>query len=371
MTKAMPFASQKQWIKTHPRRSVAIGIGIVILLLLLLGGGGDDLPAASDAEVKLKVAERRTERYQRQVVVYGQTEAFRDVNLQAQTAGEVTEIVSPEGSRVEAGDIILKIDPRERLEQLKQAEAVVKQRSIEYEAARKLTQRGYQSEVNLALAEANLAQARAQQKQIQLDVGYTEMKAPFAGIVDRVNVEAGDFVGVGVFGLEGSVARMIDPDPMLVTAYVSQDDWAEIVKDTPVTVTLPGNREAQGTLHFIARAAEAASRTFKVEATLPNPEGTIPSGVTAELHIPANAADAYLVPPSALSLDDAGAVGIKALDAENTVRFYPVTMLDDTAEGMWVTGAPSHLRLILEGAAYVSTGQTIPADRVAEGTPAP
>jgi multidrug efflux system membrane fusion protein len=311
--------------------------------------------------------------HQRVVKLYGQTEALHDVHLQAQTAGEVTEIVAAEGSFLNKGDVILRIDPRERAHELEQAKAQMRQREIEYEAARKLKRSGYQSEINLAGASSALAAAKANLKRVELDVSYTEMKAPFDGVLDRVNVDPGDFIGVGVFGVEGAVARMVAQDPMRISGYVSQTDRAGLTVGSPVEVALPDGRHVSGTLVTVASAAEEASRTFRVEAEVPNPDGKIAAGLTAELMIPAEADAAYFVAPSVLALNDAGEAGVKALDAENRVVFYPVKMLEDEPDGMWISGPPSQMRLITQGQAWVSPGQEIPAERVAapadEGQP--
>ena len=68
---------------------------------------------------------------------------------------------------------------------------------------------------------------------------------------------------------------------------------------------------------------------------------------------------AHKIPPSILTLQDDGTIGIKALSNKNMVIFYPIQKVKDTVDGMWVSGLPNEVNLIISGQEYVSTGQII------------
>jgi len=68
---------------------------------------------------------------------------------------------------------------------------------------------------------------------------------------------------------------------------------------------------------------------------------------------------AHKIPPSILTLQDDGTIGVKALDENNTVIFYPIQKVKDTIDGMWVSGLPNEINLIISGQEYVSSGQII------------
>ena len=68
---------------------------------------------------------------------------------------------------------------------------------------------------------------------------------------------------------------------------------------------------------------------------------------------------AHKIPPSILTLLDDGTVGVKALNKENEVVFYPTSTVKDTVDGMWVTGLPNDVNLIVTGQEYVSIGDKI------------
>jgi len=68
---------------------------------------------------------------------------------------------------------------------------------------------------------------------------------------------------------------------------------------------------------------------------------------------------AHKIPPSILTLQDEGTIGVKTLDENNTVIFYPIQKVKDTIDGMWVSGLPNEINLIISGQEYVSLGQII------------
>jgi len=78
-----------------------------------------------------------------------------------------------------------------------------------------------------------------------------------------------------------------------------------------------------------------------------------------ELRLPAESLMAHLVSPAVLTLDDAGVIGVKAVDGENRVRFYPVKIIADTSQGMWLGGLPEKVTLITVGQEYVLPGQPV------------
>ena len=104
--------------------------------------------------------------------------------------------------------------------------------------------------------------------------------------------------------------------------------------------------------------ADEQTRTFGVEVTLPNPEGRIHDGMTAELIIALPARTAHLVPQSALTLDDEGRLGVR-LDDDGVARFVPVRILRDTPDGAWIAGLPDTANIIVVGQEFVRDGRRV------------
>ena len=120
-----------------------------------------------------------------------------------------------------------------------------------------------------------------------------------------------------------------------------------------------GDREIAGTVTFISRASDPTTRTFQVEIEVPNPDLSIRDGQTAEIAIASAGVEAHLLPQSALTLNDNGTLGVRLIDAENTVDFAAVTLVRDTPEGIWVTGLPEQADVIVLGQEYVTAGVTV------------
>lgn len=360
--------------------SVKVTIGLVALMTLwVLSGlvipsdsGSETVKeeAPQDVSSLLQVVEMTAALRQRQVILYGETEPLRSVQLKAETQGTVTEIPAREGQALKKGDVILRIDERDRRARLSQAEALVRQREIEYKAAVKLQEKGFQTEVRLAEAYTRLEDARAALKTTRLDFEYTQLRAPFDSLLENVHAEIGDFVGVGVFGGEGAIATVVDMDPIKVTGDVAQFDLPFLDRDGEAFITLADGKRHAGKIGYVSSVADATTRTFRVEVEIPNPEHRIPAGVAAELHLPLDSVPAYRVNASALSLADDGKVGIKTLDASGTVHFTPVTVIEETREGIWIAGLPQQVRIITVGQVYVHEGQKVDPAKVVADTAA-
>ncbi|MDG1847759.1 MAG: efflux RND transporter periplasmic adaptor subunit, partial [Candidatus Marinimicrobia bacterium] len=83
------------------------------------------------------------------------------------------------------------------------------------------------------------------------------------------------------------------------------------------------------------------------------------SGITTKITIAGSELKAHKIPPSILTLLDDGTVGVKAINNESIVVFYPTTSVKDTIDGIWVSGLPDTVNLIITGQEYVSVGESI------------
>ena len=120
-------------------------------------------------------------------------------------------------------------------------------------------------------------------------------------------------------------------------------------------------------IRYIAPASDDATRTFRVEIEIANPDGAVRDGITATARVPLALQKAHRLSSGILTLDDAGSVGVRAVSDDNTVAFYPVTILGGDTEGIWVSGLPDRLAVITAGQDYVTEGQTVdPVRQMAE-----
>ena len=336
----------------------------------MVGDKGQETAPAPDAApaehetLRVQVRDSAAQTVTAQVTVTGRTEAHRRVEIRSELAGQVEAIVVEKGGVVKEGDVIARLEVRDRRARAAEARERVKQREIEYNAAKELQAKGFNSRVRLAQSSAELEAARAELKRTELDLANTEIRAPFDGVIADQMIEVGDYAEIGKI-----LFSIVDLDPIEMTGFVTEKQVASIAAGAEVDVRLLDGREARGILSYIAPSADPATRTFRIEAAVPNPERAIVEGMTATLRIPMNPVKAHSITPSTLTLDDTGRVGIKAVDENGVVEFMPVIIVADEADGMWVAGLPERLRIITVGQEYAAPGQTVKAVPAADKKP--
>lgn len=284
----------------------------------------------------------------------GRSEANRLVEIKSETDGRITELSVADGQAVETGAVIAQLSAGDRPARLAEAKALLAQRRIEYEAARKLSEKGFRAETQLAAAEAALEAAAAAVKIAEVELSYTRIRAPFDGIVDERLVELGDYVDRG-----DAIARLVELDPMLIVTQVNERDVRRLAVGAPGRARLITGETVEGRIRHIAAVADEATRTFRVELEVPNPDGLISAGMTAEIALPLSQVEAHVVSPAILTLSDRGEVGVKAVDQDERVVFHPVAIVDTDQDGIWVTGLPAEVTLITVGQEYVSAGEKV------------
>ena len=183
---------------------------------------------------------------------------------------------------------------------------------------------------------------------------YPKIVAPFSGYLETVNVDSGDYLNLG-----GICASLIDPDPMLLIADIAEKEIAQVKLGSVAKAKLISGREIQGEVAFIATSADKNTRTFRVEISVANSDRTIRDGVSAEIFITGNALPAHRISPAILSLNEQGKLGIRVVNNKNEVEFRAIEIMEDTTEGLWISGLPTSARIITLGQEYVFQGQVV------------
>lgn len=292
----------------------------------------------------------------REIVLQGELEPRRQVEIRAQTASRVIGLPMAKGDRVTADAVLVELAAEDRDAQLARAQAEVRSKELEVDAARKLESRGLQAENRVKIAEAALAGARAELERARLELDYIRIEAPFAGVLERRYVELGSQVANG-----DSVALVVDDAVLKAVGRVSQQSAGKLRLGQRIHVKLLDGREATGSLTYIARVGDAETHSFRVEADVPNESGLLNAGVSAELRIAIGREAAHFVSPAVLALDDSGAIGVKTVTGDGVVEFHKVTLVRTAADGVWITGLPARARVINRGQGFVNTGETVVA----------
>jgi len=306
------------------------------------------------------------------IVLRGRTEASRSVEVRAETSGLVTSAPLPRGSRVAAGDVLCTLDPGTRAAVLAEArarlagaEAGLNEALIAQTTAARLAEGGFRAQNSTASADAAVESARAAVEAAhagveaaEAELGRLTITAPFAGLLEAEPAETGSLLSPG-----GLCATVIQLDPMLIVGYAAEAQIDRLALGAMAGAQLSSGTQVIGRVTFLARAADAATRTFRVEVTVPNADLSLRSGLSADMLISATATRGHLVPGSALTINDGGVLGLRLVDDTSHTMFQPVTVLRDAPQGFWVSGLPPEADVIVVGQEYVTDGVEVRVTR--------
>ena len=318
-------------------------------------------PGAADVEAVVETPKRtvavvRAEvtDYARLIRISGVTEADKLAILAARSNGVVQELTAEAGDTVERGAVVMLLEGEDVRAAVKTAQDQLAQAAEQLAVGEKLNAKGSLPETQLTARRAAKSAAEGALSQAQAAADRLSLVAPFAGTVDAVNVEEGEWVQQGT-----PIATLIALDPIIVKAEVAERDVAHVAVGAKALVRLVSGVELEGTVKHLARKASDKTRTFALEVDLPNPDGAIPSGMTAELRLTAATQPALTVPRSVLTLNEAGQVGLRVVTEGDIAAFLPVELIDDTEAGFVVTGVPQGARVIVAGQDLVRDGDAV------------
>lgn len=300
--------------------------------------------------------------YERQIRLSGQTEADKQVILVARTSGAIAQLPVSEGDSVANGGLVMALDGPEKLAAVVSAQAQFDTAAHQAETNQQLRTRGTLPELQLQSSIAAREAMRSALEAAQAEVDRLEVHAPFAGIVDKVSVEAGTWVQPGT-----ELATLLALDPIVVVAEINERDLQAVTKGTKATVTFGDGTIAEGEVRYVRREASGVTRTFPIEVAIANPDATIPAGMSAEIDLTAKTAPAVILPRSVIALDTNGVLGVRVLTEDGTVAFLKITIVDDTPDGLVISDVPAGARIIVSGQNMVSDGQKVAAVEAADG----
>ena len=329
--------------------------------------------------IKVETKILTAQKIDQSIVIQGQTTHNKKIDVKSQTVGNIVNINFNRGDKVNKGMPLIEISKENRIELLESAKELIKLYEIEYSSAKQLIDKGLSSKSKLSLASFNLVNSKSDQidinlqyekqlanlesqiasynsqlKQINLDIKKTKILSPFNGIITDKNVEISDYVTPGMILL-----TIVNLNPIKIQGYLSEFDVNKIKLNTKALVENTNGIKKKGKITFISPSAETSTRTFEIEIEADNSDLTFKSGITTSIIIEGSELLAHKIPPSILTLQDDGTIGVKTLNDKNVVIFYPIQKVKDTIDGMWVSGLPNEVNLIISGQEYVSTGQTI------------
>lgn len=298
------------------------------------------------------------------VSLTGRTEAARTATLKSETSGTVTAAPAREGRLVSAGDMLCELGDDGRGARVKETEAQVRAKEIDYRAASELVSKGWAAPARANSAKAALDTAQAALAVARSELSKSRIRAPFAGVFEKRLADVGDFLSPG-----SACGVVVQLDPILVVADAPESLAGQIKIEAQARLRLSDGAETTGRVRYVAKTADPTSRAFRVEIEMQNPGGTIPVGRVAEVRIKVGEGDAHRIPPDLLTLDAQGRVGVRYLDVGGVVSFVRADVVDETPEGLWVAGLPREALIVAAGQEAVTPG--VRATPVIQGSTPP
>ncbi|SYZ74758.1 Efflux transporter, RND family, MFP subunit [Candidatus Zixiibacteriota bacterium] len=223
--------------------------------------------------------------------------ANEEVELRPEIAGLITGIYFEEGKKVNKGELLLKINDRELQAQLQGKEVQEKQASDEEGRNRKLLEIKVISQEDYDRVFNNLKMIQSEKEALKAQIAETEIRAPFDGIVGLRYVSKGGYVTSGTL-----VAVMQDTDPMKIQFSLPEKYAGQLKRGTDVIIRVGENQnEYHGTVYATESRIDTETRTIKVRAAIPNPEGRLIPGAFAKIEIILEKVpDAVIIPSEAV-----------------------------------------------------------------------
>jgi multidrug efflux system membrane fusion protein len=290
-----------------------------------------------------------------EVPLRGRTEAKASVTAVAETAGSVDVVHVSKGDRVAVGDLLCTLDQGTRAAGVAQARAALAQAQLAFDTNVDLRERGLAPPNSANSVEVALAQAQAGLDNAQAELDRTEIKAKVAGLVQDPLATAGAMLNAG-----SPCATIVQLNPIVFTGMVPEAHIGLARIGLDATIKTVTGQSVDGKVTYISAVADNATRAFRAEIEIANDDYAIRDGVTAEAIVNVGTAPGHLLPQSVLTLDDDGVLGVRTVE-DGVVAFYPITIVSDTRQGVWVTGLPISADIITIGQENVTSGQRVDA----------
>ncbi|GEP94260.1 hemolysin D [Chitinophaga cymbidii] len=294
-----------------------------------------------------------------------QIRSIRNIELRAQEKGYLQDVLVDEGQFVKAGQILFRIMPRIYEAELMKAEAEAQAAEIEVQNTKSLADRNVVSKNELALANARLKKAKAELSLAQVHLAFTEIRAPFDGIVDHLHLKLGSLVEEGDL-----LTSLSDNSRMWVYFNVSEPEYlnyaAEVKPKEKIKVDLLMANKAlfkhPGVVETIEAEFNSETGNIAFRATFPNPERLLRHGETGTILIREPLKNALIIPQKA-TLEILDKKYVFVVNKDNVVQLRHITVGAEMPDLYVVKeGLAENEKILLEGLRKVKNNDKIAFD---------
>jgi len=294
-----------------------------------------------------------------------QIRSIRNIELRAQEKGYLQDIYVDEGQFVKAGQLLFKIMPRLYEAELMRAEAEADAAAIEVQNTQSLTDRNVVSKNELAMANAKLKKAKAELALAQAHLAFTEIRAPFDGIIDHLHLKQGSLVDDGEL-----LTSLSDNSRMWVYFNVSEPEYLNYANNTNPKEKIKVNLlmadknlfKYPGVVETIEGEFNNETGNIAFRATFPNREGLLRHGETGTILINEPFKDALVIPQKA-TMEILDKKYVYVVGKDNTVQLRPISVAAEMPDLYVIKdGIAENEKILLEGLRKVRNNDKIAYD---------
>ena len=290
-------------------KRILIG-GIFVIVAAALAWPKLDLKGSSDAapaqrgQGPLTVTGHvaKAERLQERVLTTGTLRANEEVQLAAEVAGKVTAVLFREGSFVEQGQLLLKINDTDLVAQLERTKSRIDLATQQVERQKALLEKGGVSQEEFDMTQNQLRVLEAEQALNEAQIAKTEVRAPFSGRLGLRHVSEGSFITP-----QSRIASLQDISPIKVDFSLPEKYAGQVGSGTVLHFSIAGGpARYEATVYAVEPRIDENTRTLQIRATSPNREGRLTPGAFADIELVLAEHDAALTVPTISVIPELG-----------------------------------------------------------------
>jgi RND family efflux transporter MFP subunit len=360
---------------TRKLHSAVLGFGAMLACLGLVGcKPAPQAPVATPAKVTVaKPVQQSVRSYE---LFDGNVSALLSVDLVARVPGYLTKIEFADGAYVKKDQLLFVIEQDQYIQQVNLTKAVFAEAKIEIDRQKALLKDNATSQAAVDKANSAYLQAEANFKLAQLNLGYTEVRAPFDGLMGRHLIDIGNYLGSSPQGVKLATIQKINPiyvyfsinerDLLKFTNSVgSAEQRKSMVNKLPVAVALQGEQgyPHSGVLDFAANLLNTSTGSLQLRAELPNPQVKLLPGLYAKVKVDyGDPREAILIPNATIQTDQQGDY-VFAVDEANKAHRRNVKRGQRFSHLIEITsGIAANDTIIVNGFINVKPGQVVSAE---------
>lgn len=289
------------WSRFTRKKGAKISLALVVLLMILspkivpvVGNVLSDSETASTPPPRLDMTILKPGPFHQGITATGSLLARAQVELSPEVSGKITQLHIEEGTPVKAGDLLVKINDLDLQAELRGAQSELELLRRSEDRKRQLLEKGGATQEEYDVIQAQINSKIAEVQHIQANIQRTEIRAPFDGLLGLRHVDQGAYVTPST-----TIASIQDLSSVKVEFSIPERYATHVKPGNPITYRVQGiDSLFTGEVYAVEPQIDVRSRTFKVRAESPNPQGLLQPGAYAEVDLILNSQENTLSVPN-------------------------------------------------------------------------